>query len=136
MALDGGRRGGGGAENSVEDLTRAITDDIRRMPGNNNCCDCGAPDPGWVSTNLGILTCIECSGIHREMGVHVSRIKSVYHIFDDLLVLFLASGALRKKLFTLLPCFCKKKIPPLKMFTFLFCVKEKKMPHIVTVWNH
>lgn len=43
VALDGGRRGGGGGESSVEDLTRAITDDIRRMPGNNNCCDCGAP---------------------------------------------------------------------------------------------
>uniref|UniRef100_A0A671YGT4 Arf-GAP with SH3 domain, ANK repeat and PH domain-containing protein 2-like n=1 Tax=Sparus aurata TaxID=8175 RepID=A0A671YGT4_SPAAU len=77
VALDGGRRGGGGGESSVEDLTRAITDDIRRMPGNNNCCDCGAPDPGWLSTNLGILTCIECSGIHREMGVHVSRIQSL-----------------------------------------------------------
>lgn len=34
-------------------------------------------DPGWLSTNLGILTCIECSGIHREMGVHVSRIQSL-----------------------------------------------------------
>ncbi|CAN9511980.1 unnamed protein product [Ophioblennius macclurei] len=77
VALDGGRKGGGGPESSVEDLTRAITDDVRRMPGNNNCCDCGAPDPGWLSTNLGILTCIECSGIHREMGVHVSRIQSL-----------------------------------------------------------
>uniref|UniRef100_UPI0037E7E5BC arf-GAP with SH3 domain, ANK repeat and PH domain-containing protein 2 n=1 Tax=Semicossyphus pulcher TaxID=241346 RepID=UPI0037E7E5BC len=77
VALDGGMREGGGGESSVEDLTRAITDDIRRMPGNNNCCDCGAPDPGWLSTNLGILTCIECSGIHREMGVHVSRIQSL-----------------------------------------------------------
>ncbi|CDQ67752.1 unnamed protein product [Oncorhynchus mykiss] len=47
------------------------------MPGNNMCCDCGAPDPTWISTNLGILTCIECSGIHREMGVHYSRIKSL-----------------------------------------------------------
>lgn len=36
-----------------------------------------AVDPGWLSTNLGILTCIECSGIHREMGVHVSRIQSL-----------------------------------------------------------
>uniref|UniRef100_A0A3B3BNG1 Arf-GAP domain-containing protein n=1 Tax=Oryzias melastigma TaxID=30732 RepID=A0A3B3BNG1_ORYME len=62
---------------SQQDLTRAITDDIRRMPGNSSCCDCGAPDPGWLSTNLGILTCIECSGIHREMGVHVSRIQSL-----------------------------------------------------------
>ncbi|KAK5872003.1 hypothetical protein PBY51_012739 [Eleginops maclovinus] len=76
-ALDGGFKGGGGGESSVEDLTRAITEDIRRMPGNNSCCDCGAPDPGWLSTNLGILTCIECSGIHREMGVHVSRIQSL-----------------------------------------------------------
>ncbi|XP_028260913.1 arf-GAP with SH3 domain, ANK repeat and PH domain-containing protein 2 [Parambassis ranga] len=77
VALDGGRKGGGGGESSVEDLTRAITDDVRRMPGNNKCCDCGAPDPGWLSTNLGILTCIECSGIHREMGVHISRIQSL-----------------------------------------------------------
>lgn len=35
------------------------------------------PDPKWLSTNLGILTCIECSGIHREMGVHISRIQSM-----------------------------------------------------------
>ncbi|XP_024118651.1 arf-GAP with SH3 domain, ANK repeat and PH domain-containing protein 1 isoform X1 [Oryzias melastigma] len=76
MALDGCSRAGE-EESSVEDLTRAITDDIRRMPGNSSCCDCGAPDPGWLSTNLGILTCIECSGIHREMGVHVSRIQSL-----------------------------------------------------------
>lgn len=35
------------------------------------------PDPTWLSTNLGILTCIECSGIHRELGVHYSRIQSL-----------------------------------------------------------
>ncbi|XP_041103977.1 arf-GAP with SH3 domain, ANK repeat and PH domain-containing protein 1-like isoform X2 [Polyodon spathula] len=64
-------------ENSLEDLTKAIIDDVLRMPGNEVCCDCGAPDPKWLSTNLGILTCIECSGIHREMGVHISRIQSM-----------------------------------------------------------
>ncbi|KAL0978833.1 hypothetical protein UPYG_G00176300 [Umbra pygmaea] len=74
VALDEWKSSG---ENSVEDLTRAITEDIRRMPGNSICCDCGAPDPTWISTNLGILTCIECSGIHREMGVHYSRIQSL-----------------------------------------------------------
>lgn len=40
VALDERRPSG---ENSVEDLTRAISADIRRMPGNSVCCDCGAP---------------------------------------------------------------------------------------------
>ncbi|KAJ8259577.1 hypothetical protein GJAV_G00171040 [Gymnothorax javanicus] len=74
VALD--ERGPSG-ESSLEDLTKAIIDDIRRMPGNQVCCDCGVPDPTWISINLGILTCIECSGIHREMGVHHSRIQSL-----------------------------------------------------------
>ncbi|XP_013926487.1 PREDICTED: arf-GAP with SH3 domain, ANK repeat and PH domain-containing protein 1, partial [Thamnophis sirtalis] len=64
-------------ENSLEDLTKAIIDDVQRLSGNDVCCDCGSPDPTWLSTNLGILTCIECSGIHREMGVHISRIQSL-----------------------------------------------------------
>ncbi|XP_067291255.1 arf-GAP with SH3 domain, ANK repeat and PH domain-containing protein 1 isoform X2 [Pseudorasbora parva] len=67
----------GGGDDGMEDLTKAIIDDVLRMPGNEVCCDCGAPDPKWLSTNLGILTCIECSGIHREMGVHISRIQSM-----------------------------------------------------------
>ncbi|XP_077100455.1 arf-GAP with SH3 domain, ANK repeat and PH domain-containing protein 1 isoform X1 [Siphateles boraxobius] len=67
----------GGGDDGLEDLTKAIIDDVLHMPGNEVCCDCGAPDPKWLSTNLGILTCIECSGIHREMGVHISRIQSM-----------------------------------------------------------
>ncbi|KAH0617439.1 hypothetical protein JD844_015648, partial [Phrynosoma platyrhinos] len=74
MAFQGEQSTG---ENSLEDLTKAIIDDIQRLPGNDVCCDCGSPDPTWLSTNLGILTCIECSGIHREMGVHISRIQSL-----------------------------------------------------------
>lgn len=34
-------------------------------------------DPTWLATNLGVLLCIECSGIHRDMGVHISRIRSI-----------------------------------------------------------
>ncbi|XP_062842036.1 arf-GAP with SH3 domain, ANK repeat and PH domain-containing protein 1 isoform X2 [Trichomycterus rosablanca] len=74
MAFRGEQTAG---EDGLEDLTKAIIDDILHMPGNEVCCDCGAPDPKWLSTNLGILTCIECSGIHREMGVHISRIQSI-----------------------------------------------------------
>uniref|UniRef100_A0A8C3K4L0 Uncharacterized protein n=1 Tax=Calidris pygmaea TaxID=425635 RepID=A0A8C3K4L0_9CHAR len=67
----------GGGESSWEELTRAIIKEVRGMPGNRECCDCLAPDPTWLSINLGILICIECSGIHREMGVHLSRIQSL-----------------------------------------------------------
>ncbi|XP_059683188.1 arf-GAP with SH3 domain, ANK repeat and PH domain-containing protein 2-like [Gavia stellata] len=66
-----------GGESSQEELTRAIIKEVRGMPGNRECCDCSAPDPTWLSINLGILICIECSGIHREMGVHLSRIQSL-----------------------------------------------------------
>ncbi|XP_076011144.1 arf-GAP with SH3 domain, ANK repeat and PH domain-containing protein 2b [Genypterus blacodes] len=66
-----------GENNIVQELTKAIVVEIKRMRGNDGCCDCGAPAPTWLSTNLGVLICIECSGIHREMGVHYSRIQSL-----------------------------------------------------------
>ena len=50
---------------------------LRAVPGNALCADCGAPDPEWASINLGILLCIECSGIHRSLGVHISQVRSL-----------------------------------------------------------
>ena len=34
-------------------------------------------DPDWASVNFGVLVCIECSGIHRNLGTHLSRIRSL-----------------------------------------------------------
>ncbi|WMV22048.1 hypothetical protein MTR67_015433 [Solanum verrucosum] len=42
---------------------------LKRIPGNDKCADCGAPGPEWASLNLGLLICIECSGVHRNFGV-------------------------------------------------------------------
>uniref|UniRef100_A0A672IQF6 Arf-GAP with coiled-coil, ANK repeat and PH domain-containing protein n=1 Tax=Salarias fasciatus TaxID=181472 RepID=A0A672IQF6_SALFA len=47
------------------------------IPGNACCCDCGQPDPRWASINLGITLCIQCSGIHRSLGVHFSKVRSL-----------------------------------------------------------
>uniref|UniRef100_A0A8C6SUF7 Arf-GAP with coiled-coil, ANK repeat and PH domain-containing protein n=1 Tax=Neogobius melanostomus TaxID=47308 RepID=A0A8C6SUF7_9GOBI len=50
---------------------------ILSLPGNEVCCDCGQAEPRWASINLGILLCIECSGIHRSLGVHCSKVRSL-----------------------------------------------------------
>ncbi|XP_057751676.1 ADP-ribosylation factor GTPase-activating protein AGD3-like isoform X2 [Arachis stenosperma] len=50
---------------------------LRRVSGNDKCADCGKPEPDWASLNLGILICIECSGIHRNLGVHISKVRSL-----------------------------------------------------------
>ncbi|XP_059615739.1 arf-GAP with coiled-coil, ANK repeat and PH domain-containing protein 2 [Phlebotomus argentipes] len=47
------------------------------IPGNSMCCDCGHPQPKWASINLGITLCIACSGIHRSLGVHYSKVRSL-----------------------------------------------------------
>ncbi|MQL97558.1 hypothetical protein Taro_030257, partial [Colocasia esculenta] len=50
---------------------------LRSIPGNDICAECGTTEPDWASLNLGILLCIECSGVHRNLGVHVSKVRSL-----------------------------------------------------------
>lgn len=50
---------------------------IRSIRGNERCADCDAQNPDWASLNLGALICIECSGIHRNLGTHLSRVRSL-----------------------------------------------------------
>jgi Arf-GAP/coiled-coil/ANK repeat/PH domain-containing protein len=57
--------------------TEKPIDVLTRVLGNERCADCGAPEPDWASLNLGVLICIECSGIHRNLGVHISKVRSL-----------------------------------------------------------
>ncbi|XP_061536510.1 arf-GAP with dual PH domain-containing protein 1 isoform X2 [Phycodurus eques] len=55
--------------------TRALREILHRA-GNDTCADCGAPDPDWGSTSLGVFICLACSGIHRNIP-DVSKVKSL-----------------------------------------------------------
>jgi len=63
-----------------EELERRVL----AIKGNAVCADCATSDarkyaalPTWGSTNLGVTFCIRCSGIHRKMGAHVTKVLSL-----------------------------------------------------------
>ncbi|KAI9013806.1 hypothetical protein CLU79DRAFT_768786 [Phycomyces nitens] len=66
-----------GPSGTVSDGDKELLNMVQDKPGNDKCADCLAKEPEWASTNLGVIVCIECSGIHRSLGVHVSKVRSV-----------------------------------------------------------
>ncbi|KAK1378845.1 putative ADP-ribosylation factor GTPase-activating protein AGD5 [Heracleum sosnowskyi] len=53
-----------------------ILEGLLRLPENRECADCKSIAPRWASVNLGIFICMRCSGIHRSLGVHISKVRS------------------------------------------------------------
>ncbi|KAJ8761650.1 hypothetical protein K2173_004426 [Erythroxylum novogranatense] len=55
---------------------RKILDSLLKLPENRECADCRSKGPRWASVNLGIFICMQCAGIHRSLGVHISKVRS------------------------------------------------------------
>ena len=65
-----------GVRSSGGGLTgEALAAHLLAIPGNGACCECGAAEPSWASLNLGVLLCIDCSGVHRKLGVQASKVR-------------------------------------------------------------
>ncbi|KAL3463772.1 hypothetical protein BJX64DRAFT_110625 [Aspergillus heterothallicus] len=83
-----------GYEDNPSKLLQAVRDADQ---GNNWCADCNSTSKvEWVSINLGIVLCIECSGIHRSLGTHISKIRSltldVHSFSNDIVEILLQVG--------------------------------------------
>lgn len=61
----------------ITDKCQSLIEGLLREEDNKYCVDCDAKGPRWASWNLGVFLCIRCAGIHRNLGVHISRVKSV-----------------------------------------------------------
>lgn len=67
----------GGSDGSSSSKRSAAA--VAVAAANGTCADCSAPAPEWVSLNLGVVVCIGCSGVHRSLGTHISKVSSETH---------------------------------------------------------
>uniref|UniRef100_A0A183BSQ4 Arf-GAP domain-containing protein n=1 Tax=Globodera pallida TaxID=36090 RepID=A0A183BSQ4_GLOPA len=73
----GGGLAGASTSSCAKQKMKRFLKQLLAIPGNDRCADCGCPDAKWTSLNIGAIICIECSGVHRSLGVHFSKVRSL-----------------------------------------------------------
>jgi len=111
--------------NQKEDYNQRLNvgDDVltilREIPGNNTCAECNAPDPDWASLNLGVLMCIECSGVHRNLGVHISKVNFFILVRYCVASFHLVRGCISSFVVKLTMCYISLHQPEFAELNFL-----------------
>jgi len=61
---------------AMDKEAHATLKQLRALPGNKECAECKTSPSTWASVTLGVFVCMDCAQVHRNLGAHISKVKS------------------------------------------------------------